>query len=299
MKEYSWRAERFWVLVPDCIMVLLAEIFVDWIKHAFITRFNELQVDVYRDYTTSLAYDMAQTRQKHAFSDHSDLVARRMGFIPLPLGVVMIRVIGHALYINDVSSIIICVTAYLCLASYKILNSILILGKACNLITQHKNERASSTQSPSANRANSPPTHGNGKNSLNKDWFKDSATSPLKPTADPVIIRQTVPVNGLTTDCTKINEPPIDLTSAAIFSNSTVDLKNVTLNEELLKIEGGDIKIEPAFEENVTRSEPNINCDYTIETADSNLENNECNLKKRAESEPNLANCTETDDKTL
>jgi hypothetical protein len=46
-------------------MVLFAEVLVDWIKHAFITRFNELPVDVYRDYTISLAYDMAQTRQKH------------------------------------------------------------------------------------------------------------------------------------------------------------------------------------------------------------------------------------------
>lgn len=46
-------------------MVLVAEVLVDWIKHAFITRFNELKVDVYRDYTISLAYDMAQTRQKH------------------------------------------------------------------------------------------------------------------------------------------------------------------------------------------------------------------------------------------
>lgn len=57
--------ERFWVLLPDCLMVLFAEVLVDWIKHAFITRFNELPVDVYRDYTISLAYDMAQTRQKH------------------------------------------------------------------------------------------------------------------------------------------------------------------------------------------------------------------------------------------
>jgi hypothetical protein len=57
--------ERFWVLVPDCLMVLFAEVLVDWIKHAFITRFNELPVDSYRDYTISLAYDMAQTRQKH------------------------------------------------------------------------------------------------------------------------------------------------------------------------------------------------------------------------------------------
>lgn len=302
MKEYSWRADRFWVLIPDCIMVLLAEIFVDWIKHAFITRFNELQVDVYRDYTTSLAYDMAQTRQKHAFSDHSDLVARRMGFIPLPLGVVMIRVLAHAVHINDISSLIICVVAYFCLGSFKILNSIVILGRACSLIYQHKCEKLSSNQSPSNNKASSPPEYSNMKATLSKDWFKDTATSPLKPNADSVITRPIVSVNGLNgTECNnKIIEPPNDLSSAAIFSNSTVDLKNVTLNEELLKVEGEDIKIEPAFEENVTRSEPNINCDFTDEITDNNiLELNENNLKKRAESEPNLANISETDDKPL
>lgn len=53
------------MLVPDCIIVMLAEMLVDWVKHAFITRFNELPFIVYRDYTLSLAYDMAQTRQKN------------------------------------------------------------------------------------------------------------------------------------------------------------------------------------------------------------------------------------------
>lgn len=52
-------------MVPDCLTVLMSEVIVDWIKHAFITRFNELPVEVYRDYRLSLAYDMAQTRQKN------------------------------------------------------------------------------------------------------------------------------------------------------------------------------------------------------------------------------------------
>lgn len=57
--------ETLWVLFPDCVLVIGCEILVDWIKHAFIARFNELPVDVYKDYTLSLAYDMAQTRQKN------------------------------------------------------------------------------------------------------------------------------------------------------------------------------------------------------------------------------------------
>ncbi len=67
MKEYGWREESFWSLAPDCLTVLGAEIIVDWLKHAFITRFNEVSAEVYKDYTISLAYDLAQTKEKQAF----------------------------------------------------------------------------------------------------------------------------------------------------------------------------------------------------------------------------------------
>lgn len=281
MKEYSWKVERFWVLLPDCCMVLVAEIFVDWVKHAFITRFNELQVDVYRDYTTSLAYDMAQTRQKHAFSDHSDLVARRMGFIPLPLGVVMIRVLVHAMHISDLPSVIICVIVYLCLGSFRILNNVLILGFACNLITQHKQEKAT-VQSPSCNnRASSPPSVL--KTNVNN---KDSATSPFHPR---------ITLNGVSNvDVDHYIPPPESgIGSAAIFSNSTVDLKNVSLNEELLKVEGEHIKIENVCaEQSITKSDPNINFEELLDKDDI-VENG---IKKRAESEPSLNTLNTEDD---
>ncbi|KYB29435.1 protein TAPT1 homolog [Tribolium castaneum] len=262
MREYSWKWDRLWVLVPDCLIVLIAEMFVDWIKHAFITRFNELQLDVYRDYTTSLAYDMAQTRQKHAFSDHSDLVARRMGFIPLPLGVVMIRVLVSAIHINDFASVILFILAYFCLGSFKVLNSLLILGKACDLIAQHKQEKAT-VQSPNSKTTT-------------------TATSPLRP---PVVDQPVRYSNGF---------PPVeikaDLGPAAIFANSTVDLKNVSLNEELLKVEGEDIKIEPALEQGeiVTRSFPDINSKELEDIGGDGL--------KRAESEPSLNICSDESD---
>lgn len=293
MKEYSWKVDSFWVLLPDCFMVLLAEVFVDWIKHAFITRFNELQLDVYTDYTTSLAYDMAQTRQKHAFSDHSDLVARRMGFIPLPLAVVMVRVLSQSVGINDIASSIIIFLAYSCLVSFRILNSIITLGIACNLIAQHKHEKAYA-QSPLTNRSGSPITVSNSKNV----GGKDCSTSPVKPVIDqPIKIVE----NGIKIDSQNVQETtsPQDCTlgSTAIFSNSTVDLKNVSLNEELLKVEGDDIHIEVAAQDEiVTRSEPNINSDYIEEIVNVDRENSDCGLKKRAESEPSLVTCSDAED---
>ncbi|KAF5269351.1 hypothetical protein FQA39_LY08743 [Lamprigera yunnana] len=298
MKEYSWKVDRFWVLLPDCVMVLIAEIFVDWIKHAFITRFNELQLDVYRDYTTSLAYDMAQTRQKYAFSDHSDLVARRMGFIPLPLAVVMIRVLAQSVVITDLASVIVIVLAYLCLVSFRVLNSILVLGIACNLIAQHKQEKAFA-QSPLTYRSNSPITVSNNKTVISKDWIRDSTASPLKPVTEQPV---TVCANGVSTDNQKntVTKSPQDcsLGSTAIFSNSTVDLKNVSLNEELLKTDGEEIYIEPSDQsEIITRSQPNIKCEFIEEiVVATDRETSDTGLKKRAESEPSLVTCNENEE---
>ncbi|CAH1119288.1 unnamed protein product [Phaedon cochleariae] len=277
MREYSWKSERFWIMLPDCIVILIAEMFVDWIKHAFITKFNELNLDVYRDYTTSLAYDVAQTRQKHAFSDQSDLVARRMGFIPLPLGVVTIRVLLHSVKIEDLPTVLVCVVAYLSFASFKVLNSLLILSKACDLITQHKLDK-STLNSPSNNRCASPlqPI----KNRI------DMATSPLHPVVDQPSSQLT---NGFPPlDCKGDKNDhgaslPGDLGPSAIFANSNVDLKNASLNEELLKVDGEDIRMEQVNDD-VTRSFPNIQSELSdhdrIETVEDTL--------KRSESEPNL-----------
>ena len=161
MKEYGWREESFWSLAPDCLLVLGAEILVDWVKHAFITRFNDLPAEVYHDYTISLAYDLAQTKQKYAFSDHSDIVTRRMGFIPLPLGVVMLRVVYTSVKSTNPGAWAVVVMAYLCLLTFRILGSIVILGKACDLIDEHKvkqeADRKESSGSPTK-KAKSPPT---------------------------------------------------------------------------------------------------------------------------------------------
>merc|ERR1719450_773713 len=160
MKEYGWREDSFWSLAPDCLLVLGAEILVDWVKHAFITRFNDLPAEVCHDYTISLAYDLAQTKQKYAFSDHSDIVTRRMGFIPLPLGVVMLRVVYTSVKSTNPGAWAVVVMAYLCLLTFRILGSIVILGKACDLIDEHKvkqeADRKESSSSPTKNAKSTP-----------------------------------------------------------------------------------------------------------------------------------------------
>lgn len=74
-------------------MVLGAELIVDWLKHVFITKFNEINSDVYKDFTITISFDVVKNREASAFNAYSDQVSRRMGFIPIPLSIMLIRVL--------------------------------------------------------------------------------------------------------------------------------------------------------------------------------------------------------------
>lgn len=143
LKEYNWDEEQFYVLLPDCMLILISEVVVDWTKHAFVTRFNEIMSEVYREYTITLAYDLMSSKLKRAYADHSDLMSRRMGFIPLPLAVVVIRVFRASLIINSWQDYLCVLLGYLCLLSFKIATNIVLLGKSCETIEQQRDSEQS------------------------------------------------------------------------------------------------------------------------------------------------------------
>uniref|UniRef100_A0A8C7SHA4 Transmembrane anterior posterior transformation 1a n=1 Tax=Oncorhynchus mykiss TaxID=8022 RepID=A0A8C7SHA4_ONCMY len=131
MEQFSWNPDHLWVLLPDVFMVIASEIAVDIIKHAFITKFNEITADVYSEYRASLAFDLVSSRQKNACTDYSDSVARRMGFIPLPLAVLLIRVVMSSVNVQGALSYSCLLLFYLGMVTLKVLNSIVLLGKSC------------------------------------------------------------------------------------------------------------------------------------------------------------------------
>ncbi|XP_049872451.1 protein TAPT1 homolog [Pectinophora gossypiella] len=286
MKEFTWREERFWILAPDCVLVLTFEVIIDWVKHAFITRFNEIPYGVYREYTVSLAYDVAQTRQKYAFSDHSDLVARRMGFIPLPLGVVITRVLVHAVKVDGFAAIFLITIAYLCLISIRVLVSIVILGKACDLISQHQMEKNESHHTTPKKEQ---------KDLATKEIFHAHKTPEKEevPPKKPVQLKFLIPEDAV------MSEPLVDASvgAAAIFSNSAIDLNGVCyLNDKMntqVKQEPHDY-LEPDLVD-VSRSAPDIKAaaaagDAAAPAAAERPHSPDADgLKRRSESEPNLA----------
>lgn len=64
LKEYNWSGNQIISLLTDSFCILAAEVAVDWLKHCFITRFNEISPDVYSDYNISLAYDLTSSKLK-------------------------------------------------------------------------------------------------------------------------------------------------------------------------------------------------------------------------------------------
>lgn len=252
MREFNWRSDQFFVMLPCCLWVLFTEFLVDWIKHAFITRFNEIPCDVYREYTISLAYDMTQTRQRHAFSDHSDLVARRMGFIPFPLGVVLTKAFYHAINIENIQScILVFILGYLFLFSCRCLNTIIALGKACDLMAKYEEEKIEKLPQTPAGKVKS----------LNTS---DVATSPihnnttLQRSQSQVIMDSSIDDNKKTSplDDHDVIRETLGLGATAIFSNSDVDLDDVKLNEKVLNTSCDDIG--QSIEMDMAKSVPDL-----------------------------------------
>ncbi|GFX22414.1 protein TAPT1 homolog [Trichonephila clavipes] len=222
MKEYNWSYDQFMVFLPSCISVVLAEIFVDWTKHAFITRFNEINLEVYRDYTVSLAYDLASCKLKNAFTDHSDLISRRMGFIPLPLGALVLRVVSGSIPIVGFWSYSCLFLVYLCLVSAKVSISIILLGKACDEIEMHRN--AQKEKMPQPRQCNSLPSscHHSTEDltklaqakSMPQSQSASASSSIADITARAEILQEKLEPNPL-------------------FSNSTVSLNSLGMNENV------------------------------------------------------------------
>ncbi|KAI0371166.1 DUF747-domain-containing protein [Pilatotrama ljubarskyi] len=100
-KSFGWfRGNNvLWTISYPVLTVLASETLVDWLKHAFITKFNHIRPSVYERYTDVLCRDLAsgsavgrRGARKHTYVDQSPLVARRLGFASLPLAVLAILI---------------------------------------------------------------------------------------------------------------------------------------------------------------------------------------------------------------
>ncbi|KAF9268667.1 DUF747-domain-containing protein [Marasmius fiardii PR-910] len=100
-KSFGWfRGNNvLWTISYPVLTVMVSEMLVDWLKHAFITKFNHIRPSVYERYTDVLCRDLSsgsavgrRGARKHSYVDQAPLVARRLGFASLPLAVLAILI---------------------------------------------------------------------------------------------------------------------------------------------------------------------------------------------------------------
>uniref|UniRef100_A0AAZ3RAR2 Transmembrane anterior posterior transformation protein 1 homolog n=2 Tax=Oncorhynchus tshawytscha TaxID=74940 RepID=A0AAZ3RAR2_ONCTS len=119
MEQFSWNPGNYClVLFPDVVMGVIA--------------FNDITADVSLIcLRISLAFDLVSSRQKNAYTDYSDSVSRRMGFIPLPLALLVRDWLGLQAWVQLVLQLF-----KAGMISLKVLNSIVLLGTSCVFVKE-------------------------------------------------------------------------------------------------------------------------------------------------------------------
>eukprot|EP00339_Tiarina_fusa_P019484 CAMPEP_0116999610 /NCGR_PEP_ID=MMETSP0472-20121206/2253_1 /TAXON_ID=693140 ORGANISM="Tiarina fusus, Strain LIS" /NCGR_SAMPLE_ID=MMETSP0472 /ASSEMBLY_ACC=CAM_ASM_000603 /LENGTH=183 /DNA_ID=CAMNT_0004699077 /DNA_START=226 /DNA_END=774 /DNA_ORIENTATION=- len=82
--------------VNMCGIVWCAEWLSDWVKHAFITKFNYISSGIYPEYALLLAGDVTGFGHEGVNLDYSHAVVKRIGFAQLPLVCVLSRYLKEA-----------------------------------------------------------------------------------------------------------------------------------------------------------------------------------------------------------
>ena len=131
LAEHDWKfTYAMWTLAPFTAVIVASELIVDWFKHGFITKFNNIEPDIYITYRSFLAKDILYSKQDSGFTGHTDQVSRRMGFTALPYAVLLIKIFGQCITLSGWPGVCFGVMVYLCLCAFKLLVSIHIFGKA-------------------------------------------------------------------------------------------------------------------------------------------------------------------------
>ncbi len=137
--------------------VCLAEVFVDWIKHAFITKFNKISYTAYMDQVEALCRDIVPVgRHKHPYAaslrqnerpvDPTQAVAQHIGFATLPLACVVMRFAYAAVPVEVTAEparpahALLFALTFACLLALKSLVSVALRGHACHTLMRRERQ---------------------------------------------------------------------------------------------------------------------------------------------------------------
>lgn len=136
------RREGMTTVMSQASVIMVFEIIADWVKHAFMAKFNKLDAAVYDEFADRLARDVVTGRGGGLALDHTHAVTRRLGLAVLPLACVSARYLSIAtawlrlsLQLSNTALALVLAAFALCIFELKMLTSICLAGVA---VGQHR-----------------------------------------------------------------------------------------------------------------------------------------------------------------
>lgn len=74
LSQHQWNFIHLLDILPYVTMIMGAEFFIDWMKHAFIIKFNNLTVDIYPEYRAILAEDYIKAQHPTNGIEYADQI---------------------------------------------------------------------------------------------------------------------------------------------------------------------------------------------------------------------------------
>lgn len=116
------RLFKTWGVIYAC------EIIVDWIKHAFVTKFNRIKYRIYHQFSLVICDDMVKTRRNSVVRGiGGSAISKRIGFVSLPLAALVIRMAFEPAMTLPTPALLL---VFLSLVMFKTALSIGLLGHA-------------------------------------------------------------------------------------------------------------------------------------------------------------------------
>ena len=161
------------LFVPSCPQQVVA----DWVKHAFISKFNGLDSGLYSRFTLVLVHDVTEARHDSSrpLLDHTHSLARRIGLAQLPLAAIAARFL-QVVWARAVPFFAISASAqrellcygFACLLAAKVLTGILLAGVFAECRIEEETAKAERRQKEAAKE---PPKEPNTRTySMSKWW---------------------------------------------------------------------------------------------------------------------------------
>lgn len=142
LNDASW--EMTYVIALDILYVLalvfLMEVLVDWIKHAFIIKFNNLSTTIYSELSTKIATEVIRS-QDTSSPDGSYMRSKSVGFHAMPISCVLIRVFVGVAPVSGFLGIAWIALMWVTMVLLKVLTTMITISKSSTRMHRYEFSR--------------------------------------------------------------------------------------------------------------------------------------------------------------